>query len=217
MKKISFIFLLLIFTINSAFADILPYYTNSLRRYGIGYTQVKSPLVLRQTPDNDGKILETLIFDYNNVVSCQINKSRCEENEVFSAYSTTKKIALLTTMDETQGWSLVCFNQSENPICGWVDDKNNKFYNWLSFMETFGRKYGIYMFKDLQKQDKLLYGAPFKQTNTTGVIQLPRMITPWLVRGNWVLVKVLDLENKPKQGWLNFRGDNGKLKVFVNF
>ena len=29
-------------------ADVMPYYINSLRRYGIGYTKVNSPLVMRR-------------------------------------------------------------------------------------------------------------------------------------------------------------------------
>ena len=59
-----------------------------------------------------------------------------------------------------------------------------------------------------------------KQSNTTGSVELPRYIKPWLVRGNWVLVKVADFSSKGtenKTGWLNYRGDNGKLKLFVKF
>ncbi len=198
-------------------ADVLPYYINSLRRYGIGYTNVKSPLVMRQTPDKEGKIMETVNFDFKGNVSCLINKNRCAIEEVFSAYSTNNQIALLTTLDETQNWSLVCFNQGENPVCGWVEEGANKFYNWSDFFDVFGKKYGLYLYKDLQKTDKILYAAPIKQSNTTGSIELPRKIVPWLVRGNWVLVKVYDFNNQIKTGWINFRGDNGKLKLFVKF
>ncbi len=216
MKKIIILFLLIINFYTSALADVMPYYINSLRRYGIGYTEVKSPLVLRQTPSLEGKILETLVFDYNNSASCQINKN-CNIDEIFAGYSTKRKIALLTTLDESQDWSLVCFNQLENPICGWVSEKENKFYNWTDFFGILGKKYGLYLFKDLQKKDKVLYGAPMKETNTTGSIELPRMITPWLVRGNWVLVKVYDFNNQQKTGWINFRSDDNKLKLFVKF
>ncbi len=217
MKKIIILFLLLFNFYITANADVTPYYINSLRRYGIGYTEVKSPLVLRQTPDNEGKILETLIFDYNNSASCQINKDRCNIDEIFASYSTKRKIALLTALDESGDWSLVCFNQAQNPICGWVDEKQNKYYNWTDFFGILGKKYGLYLFKDLQKKDKVLYAAPIKETNTTGSIVLPRMITPWLVRGNWVLVKVYDFNNEQKTGWINFRSDDNKLKLFVKF
>lgn len=201
----------------AAKAEVLPYYINSLRRYGIGYTSVKSPLILRQTPDGEGKILETLNFDYLGKASCQINSNRCELDEIFAAYSEKNKVALLTTLDETEGWSLVCFNQSEAPICGWADEKENKFYNWMDFFSVYGKKYGLYLYRDLKKPDKLLYAAPMKQTNTTGSIEMPKAITPWLVRGNWVLVKVHDFNNQMKTGWFNFRGDDGKLKLFVKF
>ncbi len=219
MKKISILILTSILACNIVFADVLPYYINSLRRYGIGYTSVTSPTVLRQTPSKDGKILESLNFDYTTgETSCIENKSRCTQDEVFAAFSQSKKIALLTTLDETEGWNLVCFNQSQNPVCGWVkEDAKNKFYNWSDFFNIYGKKYGLYLFKDLQKTDKILYAAPLKQTNTTGSIELPKMISPWLIRGNWLLVKVNDINNQVKTGWINFRGNDGKLKLFVKF
>ena len=225
MKKIKNLIILnfilsLIFSISSvAIADVMPYYINSMRRYGIGYTSVSSPVVLRQTPNSEGKILETLNFNYaTNETSCLENKQRCSQDEVFAVFSQTKKIAHLTTLDESEDWSLVCFNQAQSPVCGWVkEDAKNKFYNWSDFFEIFGKKYGLYLFKDIQKTDKILYAAPVKQSNTTGSIEMPRVITPWLIRGNWILVKVHDFNNQMKTGWLNFRGNDGKLKVFVKF
>ena len=219
MKKFLVIFILILNV--AALADVMPYYINSLRRYGIGYTSVKSPLVMRRTPSDDGEILETLNFDYQGRASCLINKKRCSVDEIFSAYSESKKIALLTALDESENWSLVCFNQSERPICGWIDENlGNKFYNWSDFFNVYGRKYGIYLFKDLQKSDKVLYSAPIKQSNSTGSLEFPKSIMPWLVRGNWVLVKVIDFGSQgaqAKTGWLNYRSDNGKLKLFVKF
>ena len=216
MKKVLILFLILLNYV--ALAEVMPYYINSLKRGGIGFTSVQSPLVMRREPSNDSEILETLNFDYNNQTSCLINKSRCSIDEVFSAYSENKKIALLNTLDVNDNWSLVCFNQLERPVCGWVDEKlNNKYYNWNDFFNIYGRKYGLYFFKDLQKKDKVLYAGPLKETNTTGSIQLPRAVTPWLVRGNWVLVKVYDLNNQLKTGWFNYRDDRGKLKLFIKF
>lgn len=218
MKKIFialFVFLNLYLT---AMADVMPYYVNSLRRYGIGYTLVKSPLVMRREAKVEGEVLEVLNFDYKQEETfCEKNKDRCQIDEVFAAYSKSKNLAFMTTLDETEGWSLVCFNQSERPVCGWVEEENNKFYNWSDFFGIFGKKYGLYLFKDLQKPDKVLYSAPTKQTNSIGSLEMPKMITPWLIRGNWLLVKVLDFQNQAKTGWINFRGNDGKLKLFVKF
>ena len=219
MRKIISSIIISLFVCNMTFADVLPYYINSLRRYGIGYTNVTSPVVLRQTPNKDGRILDSLNFDFSTgETSCIENKTRCSQDEVFAAFSQSKKIALLTALDETEGWSLVCFNQSQNPVCGWVkEDAKNKFYNWSDFFNIYGKKYGLYMFKDVQKVDKILYAAPVKQSNTTGSIELPKMISPWLIRGNWLLVKVHDFNNQVKTGWINFRGNDGKLRLFVKF
>ena len=199
-----------------AMADVMPYYMNSLKRYGIGYTSVSSPLIMRREAKSDGEILETFTFDFKGNATCEKNKDRCTIDEAFSAYSAKNKIALMTTLDESEDWNLVCFNQLEMPVCGWVETNKNKFYNWSDFFNIYGKKFGLYLFKDIKKADKILYSAPFKETNAVGSIEMPRMISTWLVRGNWLLVKVYDFNNQQKTGWINFR-ENNKLKLFVKF
>ncbi len=200
-----------------AFADVTPYYINSLKRYGIGFTKIKSPLVMKIEPKKDSRILETLNFDFNDNASCQINKTKCEFDDIFAQYSKEKKLAFLTTIDSTEGWNLVCFNQLQAPVCGWVEDSENKHYNYIEFFNEFGKKYGVFLFKDVYKTDKILYAAPLKETNTTGSIELPKYIAPWLIRGNWMLVKVSDFNNKAKTGWIKYRGNDNKLRMFVKF
>ena len=220
MKKPILIIVLTILFLNlvlGAYADVMPYYINSLRRYGVGFTNVFSPLVMRREPKTDGEILETLNFDYKGNATCSINKEKCDIDEIFAVYSESKKTAFMTTIDSTDGWNMVCFNQNQMPVCGWVEENPNKYYTTGEFFTIFGKKYGVFLFKDLQKNDKILYGAPLRQTNAIGSFEMPRMITPWLVRGNWLLVKVYDFNNQQKTGWINFRGDDGKLKLFVKF
>lgn len=218
MKKIFLSFFIFISIYSLAQADVMPYYINSLRRYGVGYTKVQSPLVMRREAKTDGEILEILNFNFKQEeTTCEKNKDKCEIDEVFASYSKTKKLAFMTTLDSTDGWNLVCFNQSSMPVCGWVEEENNPYYTISEFFEIFGKKYGIYLFKDLQKTDKILYAAPVKQTNSTGSLEMPKTINPWLIRGNWMLIKALDFQGKPKTGWLNYRGNDGKLKVFVKF
>jgi len=218
MKKICVLLFIILGLAQIALADVMPYYVNSLRRYGIGFTNITSPLVLRKLPNDDADILETINFDFKTEeTTCLVNTSNCATEQVFSAFSPKHKIALMTTLDESENWSFVCFNQNERPTCGWAKEDTNKFYNWTDFFNTFGKKYGLYLFKDLQKKDRILYAAPVHQSNATGSIELPRMITPWLVSGNWILVKVYDYNNQNKTGWLNFRDNYGKLKVFVKF
>ena len=216
MKKILLTVFLLFVLSGIVLADVAPYYINSLKRYGIGFTKVQSPLVMRLEPKKDAKILETLTFDYNNSAKCAINKNKCEIDDIFAQYSTDKKIAFLTTIDSTENWNMVCFNQAQAPVCGWVDDNLNKYYNYIEFFEQFGKKYGIYLFIDLKKPDNILYAAPLKETNSLGSIEMPRFISPWLIRGNWMLVKVKDFKDS-KTGWIQFRGSDGKLRLFVKF
>ena len=64
MKKIAISFFVIFNFCNVTFADVMPYYINSLKRYGIGYTQVQSPLVMKREAKEDGEILEILNFNY---------------------------------------------------------------------------------------------------------------------------------------------------------
>ena len=219
MKKIVLFLFLFSAVMTSVFAqiEVMPYYTSSIKRAGVGFTLVHSPLIMRQEAKNDGKILETLNFDFKSEPQCSINKQKCNLDDIFVVYKEDKKLAILSTIDETEGWSLVCFNQAESPVCGWVEESKNKYYTTREFFDYYGKKYGMYFFKDVQKPDRTMYSAPVKQTNSLGVADMPRHIAPWLFQGNWVLTKVLDFGNSQKTGWLNYRNDNGKLKMFVNF
>lgn len=219
MKKITLlVFLFIGFSISAlAELEVMPYYTSSIKRAGVGFTMATSPLIMRQEAKADGKILETLNFDFKSEPVCSINKQKCNLDDIFVVYKEDKKIAFLSAIDETDGWSLVCFNQSQSPVCGWVKEDKNKFYTTREFFDHYGKKYGMYFFKDVQKPDRTMYSAPVKQTNSVGIAEMPKFISPWLFQGNWVLVKVLDFGNSQKTGWLNFRSDMGKLKMFVRF
>lgn len=210
------ILIILILLISYANADILPRYVNSIRNYGIGFTKVQSPLVIKNAPQKDASNLEIITFDYKNNVSCAINKNDCSLEKIFSIYSTEKKVAFMTTTDETLGYNLICYNDNK-PLCGWVENNNNIFYNWNMFFNVLGRKQGLYAFNDITKNDKIIYASPDKNSNSIGSLEMPKYISPWLVQGNWILVKIYEYDSKIKTGWLNFRGEDGKLRLFVKF
>lgn len=212
-RRILIIFILLI---SAAYADIMPRYIDSIKNYGIGFTKVQSPLIIKKAPEKDAEVLEIVTFDYNNRIACSTNKNDCSLNKIFSFYLNEKKAAFMTTTDETQGYNLVCFNDKQ-ALCGWVESKNNIFYDWNMFFNVLGRKYGLYAFQDISKNDRIIYASPDRNSNSTGSIEMPKYISPWLVQGNWVLVKIYEYDSKIKTGWLNYRGDDGKLRLFVKF
>ena len=209
------IFILVLLLGLASFADVMPYYVDSLNNNLIGFCKVESPLNIRQEPSENSAITETLDFDYNNSLQC--SSGTCSFEKVFSVYSKKNKVAMLSTVDETEGWAKVCYNEI-NPFCGWIkEDDNNKFYNWRDFYGVLGKKYGLYPFKNIEKKDKILYSSNKYDSNSTGKMLLPKIIFPWLVSGNWILVKAHDYDNSIKTGWINFRDENGKLKYFVKF
>ena len=138
MKKICVLLFIIVSLAQIALAEVMPYYINSLRRYGIGFTSAVSPLVLRKLPNDNADIIETINFDVKTQeTSCLINNTNCSTEQVFSAFSPKNKIALLTALDESENWSFVCFNQNERPTCGWAKEDANKFYNWTDFFNIY--------------------------------------------------------------------------------
>ena len=211
-KIIPLVFLMLFL---SAIADVIPYYFSSIKNSPMGFVFVKSPVIMRNLPQKEANVVEMVNFDFQNNVSCFKN-NECKIEEVFTTYLSDKKTAIMTAVDESQGYSLVCFNQ-KNGFCGWVSEEENKFYTLNEFINIYGKKNGLYILKDLSKSEKVLYASNSIQTNSTGEIKLAHSIIPWLIRGNWILVKVVDLGYEKKTGWFNYRDENGKLKLFVKF
>ena len=37
-----------------------------------------------------------------------------------------------------------------------------------------------------------------------------------LLRGNWMLVTIVDIGNEPKVGWIKWRNEDGTLMIFPN-
>ena len=86
MKKIALLFFIFLNLHLCANADVMPYYMHSLRRCGIGYTQVVSPVVMKREVSPTSETLEVLHFNFKEeVTTCEINQERCQIDEVFAA------------------------------------------------------------------------------------------------------------------------------------
>ncbi len=220
MKKI-LLFLLLIFAFftQTAFVDYTPTYTNSINHYGIGAARVTNYIVIYEKPDLNSKITEKIYWNNaRNFITK--NKNNKSPDEIFIVYLPDENIAFFSVEDENEEWLNICYNQKKG-LFGWIKKENEnshaKFYLYKDLIFEYGKKYGYYTFRNLPPDYKKLYSSPNPDSNVIDDFKYPKYIIPWLIQGNWMLAKVITMDNQTKTGWFRWRSDTGRLFGFVNF
>lgn len=213
MKKFLLILTFLFaFTLKSN-ASWQPEYLTSVNHWGIGVAAANEKVKIYQNTSIKSKILEEISWDSRGDLSCKINK-HCRAEEMFLTFSPNENGVFFSTDDENEEWIKICYNQKRN-LFGWIKkSEETKYYTWAEFIDLYGKKYGFYLFRDVPKEERRLYSQPTFESNSVDSFIIAKKITPWLVRGNWILVKVDNFDGKIKTGWLHFRLDNGRLLGF---
>ena len=206
---------LLIFSL-AANADITPQYLNSVSHWGIGVATAGKDIKIYDANNSQAKLKANIIWDEKGNVECKNTNMNCEAREIFLGFSPENSTALFSVEDETDGWIFICYNQRFR-LFGWIKkDDYTKYLNWNEFLISYGKKYGMYLFRDVPKSYKRLYAAPNIESGCVDSFFLATHINPWLVSGNWILVKVENYDDTQKTGWLRFRSDTGRLFGYVN-
>lgn len=215
-KGVLFILTFALGVFNLAQADFMPSYTNSINHFGIGAVKVTNYITIYEEPDLNSKVLKRIYW--NNIENFITDKKEESPNDIFLAYIPKENTVFLSAEDETDEWVKVCYNQKKL-LFGWVKKENKgqgaKFYTYKDLFFQLGKKCGIYTFRNLPEENKKLYGAPNKDSREVDKFDYPKHISPWLIQGNWMLVKVTTYDNKTKTGWFRWRTDEGRLNGFV--
>jgi hypothetical protein len=216
-KLVLFIFLIFISFNSKALSttNILPYSLNSVNNFGYGLLSVANNTIIYEEPDIKSPVVahvnwtkEGFSFDDNGFFN----------DKTLLVFIPLCHIAGFSVTDETDNWYKIVYNQSKN-LSGWVEvSQNAKFYTWLEFFNTFGRKNGLYFLKDVENFDKTLYTQPSKESFVSkDKFYYIKYIEFKIIRGNWMLVKYLDMDNTESIGWLNWRDEDNRLFVFPKF
>ncbi len=218
MKKLILLLIFFIFTLffMPAKADIIPLSTKSIKYYGIGVLNMPKSYVVYKYPYTDSKIIREV--NYDGLKKSAIVNSVDMRKVSYVAYVPDSDVALLTVdLNPGNDWYCVFLDQTTGET-GWVyNDNKSDFYTYRRMFYKWGKKYGIRLFNDLPKEEKVLYAKEDKSSQVLEQLSYPKFISFTVIRGNWLLASANDMTKQAKVGWFNWRNDDGTLNMFPNF
>ena len=148
------------------------------------------------------------------------------------------KLAMLAVVGENgKGWVEVVYQQHEDygqiqtawaPLKKTVEKAQSakatkdwashwgQYQTWLEFMKLNARPNGVIWLNGVPTYHQSVRSKPQDGAKFIPMTIMKRM-RPLHVRGNWLLVEVIDINRQRPMGWLRWRDDDGQLLLFPNF
>ena len=190
------------------FADVMPFYVNSIPKDAIGMYQTGENITIYSEPEDNSKAIKNVEFSYN---------PETMPDGMFAVLLNEKRLGFLYVSDiGDDGWVEVIYDRHTGAR-GWVltEDKF-QFLPWLSFYNMYGRKYGLRLFKDTPDKIEVLRAKSEETSQNVDKLNYVKQIKLTAIRGNWALVSVFDIDKTPKTGYLRWRSDEGVIYAFPN-
>lgn len=215
MKKIILLFLFLT-TLGFCFGtpkvyakDIIPVRPSLTTVNTIGLYQVGNDVTIYKEPNEESQILYRVRWNNNEFFPETIGA----EN-FFIVCLEKKQLALVGVVDFTDDWIEIVYNNSTGQT-GWIKkDDPYKFMTWINFYNSYGKKYGLRLLKSAPETCKDMKASPEDLAQTVSTMNMPQKINLSVIRGNWALVSVMDLDKMPKTGYVRWRSDDGVRYFF---
>lgn len=190
------------------FADVMPFYVNSIPKDAIGMYQTGENITIYSEPEANSKAIKSFNFSY---------KAETMPDGIFALLLNEKKLGFLYVSDiGDDGWVEVIYDKFTGAR-GWVLTEDRfQFLPWLSFYNMYGRKYGLRLFKDTPDEVEVLRSKSEETSQNVAKLNYVKQIKLTAVRGNWALVSVFDIDKTPKTGYLRWRSDEGVIYAFPN-
>ncbi len=175
-----------------------------------GLYQVPNKITLYEQPSDKSNIIHSISFSGEKIFPPDI-----KADDLFVVFLPAKNLGFLAVTDETEDWVQVIYNNNTGAK-GWLkkDEDPYRFMTWVMFYNMYGRKYGLKILKDAPDIAKDLHTSTDDKSQTVGVINMPQKINLNVIRGNWALVSVYDIDRIPKTGYVRWRADNGVKYYF---
>lgn len=206
MKK--FLIILCLFLMMPVWADTMPFYMNSIPKNAIGMYQTGENITLYSHPEVNSAVIKKLDFSYN---------PETMPDNVFAVLLNEKKLGFLYVSGiGDDGWVEVIYDKITGAK-GWVQTEDRfQFLPWLSFYNMYGRKYGLRILKDAPDEIETLHAKSEDLSQNVATLRFVKQIKLTVIRGNWALVSVVDIDKTPKTGYMKWRGTDGTIYAFPN-
>lgn len=190
------------------FADVMPFYINSIPKDAIGMYQTGENITIFSEPEANAKTIKKFDFSYN---------PNSMPDGMFALLLNEKKLGFLYVSDiGDDGWVEVIYDRHSGAR-GWVLTEDRfQFLPWLSFYNMYGRKYGLRLLKDTPDEIEVLHAKSEDLSQNIGKLNYVKQIKLTAIRGNWALVSVFDIDKTPKTGYLRWRSNEGVIYAFPN-
>lgn len=190
------------------FADVMPFYINSIPKDAIGMYQTGENITIFSEPEANAKTIKKFDFSYN---------PSSMPDGMFALLLNEKKLGFLYVSDiGDDGWVEVIYDKHSGAR-GWVLTEDRfQFLPWLSFYNMYGRKYGLRLLKDTPDEIEVLHAKSEDLSQNIGKLNYVKQIKLTAIRGNWALVSVFDIDKTPKTGYLRWRSNEGVIYAFPN-
>lgn len=209
-KRILTIVFLLILALPATAKDVLPKYSTGLYKTTFGVYQMPKLIMLYKEPDENSKVEITISW-----TETALMPENLSVNDVFTVFIPNKALAFMEVSDETEDWVKVIYDRKSNKSGWFKKDDPYKFLTWVNFYNTYGRKYGLYeLVQEMPKVELVLHSAPDDDSQVVARLNHPEFIKLNVIRGNYALVSVVDLDRRPKTGYIRWRSDDGTKYLF---
>lgn len=210
MKKILLILaILLMLPIKAYSTDVVPQYVSIQQTNTLGLYQAPNEIILYKEPSEASTLIHSISW-----IGEKIFPESVKPQDLFVVYVPSKNLAYLAVTDETEDWVQVIYNNSTGAK-GWIKkDDPYRFSTWVMFYNMYGKKYGLNLLKEAPASAKDLHVSTDDKSQVVGTINMPKKINLNLVRGNWALVSVMDIDRTPKTGYIRWRSDKGVKYYF---
>jgi hypothetical protein len=197
-----------LFLMMPVWADTMPFYMNSIPKNAIGMYQTGENITLYSHPEVNSAVIKKLDFSYN---------PETMPDNVFAVLLNEKKLGFLYVSDiGDDGWVEVIYDKITGAK-GWVQTEDRfQFLPWLSFYNMYGRKYGLRILKDAPDEIETLHAKSEDLSQNVATLRFVKQIKLTVIRGNWALVSVVDIDKTPKTGYMKWRGTDGTIYAFPN-
>ncbi len=218
-RNVILLIIIFITAVTNVFADTIPTSSTSIKNYGIGVYKIEQDFSLFSQPDEKSKIIRHIDIpsDKNQPQSAIIRSSSGVPSPFIISIPSMQEYFMTVYEYPENDWIEVYYNQknSQRGFLKFLQKEN--FMTWKEFFLKYGKKNGLIVMKDLPEAKYKLYSQDSEKSQVVDTFTYPQYIAMRIIRGNWMLVTVVDSGTIYKTGWIKWRGEDGTLYLFPKF